>query len=176
MKSSLFKYLGSLLWIFKKIKDNQRISGIIKKGYYYMYLSAFKWMGKNVTIHPSVYIRNPEGISIGDNSNINHGCELYGAGGIKIGNGTLIAYRVTIMSDSRTFKGVMPLKERAERIKKPVEIGDDVWIGTGAIIMPGTIIKNHAIIAAGAVVTKNVEEWDIVGGNPARKISSRLDG
>jgi maltose O-acetyltransferase len=133
----------------------------------------FKQHGLNVDIHPSVEIRAPENVSIGDNTNINHGSELYAGGGITIGSGTMVAYEVFIMSDSRTFLGETPLKEQKERIKKPVEIGNDVWIGARAIILPGVKIGNHAIVAAGSVVTKNVEEWQIVGGNPAKSIGFR---
>ncbi len=124
-------------------------------------------------IHPSVEIRFPEMVSIGDNTNINHGSELYGGGGITIGSGTMVAYEVFIMSDSRTFLGETPLKDQKGRIRKPVEIGNDVWVGARATIMPGVKIADHAIIAAGSIVTKNVYEWEIVGGNPAKVIGNR---
>jgi maltose O-acetyltransferase len=129
--------------------------------------------GEKVTIHYSVYIRNPENLKVGDNSNINHGSELYCAGGVEIGKGSMISYHVVIMSDTREFMGVESLKGRTNRIKRKVEIGDDVWIGTKAMILPGISIGNHAIVAAGSVVTKNVKEWEIVAGNPARHIKFR---
>ena len=131
-------------------------------------------MGNQVTIHPDVYIRNPERLSIGDKSNINHGSELYCAGGIEIGNNTMLAYRVTVFSDTRTYKGKEPLKSRTDRILKKTTIGNDVWIGANAIILGGITVGNHAVVAAGAVVTKNVSEWDIVGGNPAKVIGNRI--
>lgn len=56
---------------------------------------------------------------------------------------------------------------------KPVIIGDDVWIGTGAIILDGVTIGNHVVVAAGAVVTKDVPEYAVVGGIPARIIKNR---
>ncbi len=58
---------------------------------------------------------------------------------------------------------------------KGVTIGDDVWIGQNAIIMPGVTINNGAVVGAGAVVTKDVAAYDIVGGVPARVIKSRKD-
>ncbi len=133
-----------------------------------------KSVGKKVVIHPSVLIRGAENIVIGNNVNINHGSELYGAGGLKIGDGSMIAYNVMIFTDSRKFKSNQLLKSLKGRINNPVRIGSDVWIGAGAIIMPGVNIADHSIVAAGAVVSKNVVNWDIVGGNPAKKISSRL--
>lgn len=133
----------------------------------------FKQHGLNVDIHPSVEIRTPENLTIGDNTNINHGTEIYAGGGISIGSGTMLAYEVFVMSDSRTFLGETPLKEQKGRIKKPVEIGSDVWIGARATILPGVNIGDHAIVAAGSVVTKSVNEWEIVGGNPAKVIGKR---
>lgn len=56
-----------------------------------------------------------------------------------------------------------------------VRIGDNVWIGRDAIILPGVTISNHAIIGAGAVVTKDVEKFEVVGGNPARNIRYRFN-
>lgn len=56
---------------------------------------------------------------------------------------------------------------------KPVRIENDVWIGSRAIILPGVTIKKGAVIAANAVVSKNVEEYEIVGGVPAKKIGQR---
>ncbi|MEP7183245.1 MAG: acyltransferase [Betaproteobacteria bacterium] len=59
---------------------------------------------------------------------------------------------------------------------KGIVIGDDVWIGTGAIIVDGVMVGSHSIVGAGAVVTKDVHEWAIVGGNPARVLRDRRDG
>ena len=58
---------------------------------------------------------------------------------------------------------------------RPITIDNDVWIGLRAMIMPGVTIGDHAIVAAGSVVTKDVPEWAIVGGNPAKIIKSRKD-
>ncbi|HBK72106.1 MAG TPA: acyltransferase [Flavobacteriaceae bacterium] len=148
-----------------------RIRKYIKVSFWKQY---FKTTGENLVIHPSVLIRGAHNISIGNNVNINHGAELYGAGGLTIGNGSMIAYHVMIFTDSRKFKSDQLLKSLKGRIVKPVKIGEDVWIGAGALIMPGVIIANHAIIAAGSVVTTNISEWEIAGGNPAKKIGSRI--
>lgn len=137
-----------------------------------------KSCGKNVSIHPNVEIRSHENIEIGENVSINHNSELYGGGGISIGEGTMLSYFVTVLSDSRSYMGDMPLKssKRAtERIRKKTTIGKDVWIGTKAILLPGVIVGDFAIVAAGSVVTKNVDQWNIVAGNPARVVGSRLN-
>lgn len=134
-----------------------------------------KSVGDGSQIHPSVLIRNPEFISIGNNTNINHGCKLFGGGGITIGSNTMIAYDVKVFSDSRNYKTQHLLKSEKGRIKKEVFIGDDVWIGAGSIILPGVIVADHAIVAAGSVVTKKVNEWEIIGGNPAKPIGNRYN-
>lgn len=143
----------------------------------YIHKSRFKSCGKGLSLHPNVEIREHSGIEIGDNVSINHNTELYGGGGISIGSGTMLSYYVTVLSDSRSFLGTEPLKSakrNGERVRKKTIIGNDVWIGTKAIIVPGVTVHDHAIVAAGAVVTKDVEAWSIVGGNPAKKIGSRL--
>lgn len=66
----------------------------------------------------------------------------------------------------------MPIREQGEE-ERPVVVGDDVWIGANVVILPGVEIKRGAVIAAGAVVTKDVGELEIVGGVPARVIGRR---
>lgn len=81
---------------------------------------------------------------------------------------------VTILSQNHAFSDTTkPIIEQGSDPKKPVIIGDDVWIGTRVIILPGVTVGSHAIIASGAVVTKNVPEWAIVGGNPAKILKMR---
>ena len=142
----------------------------------YIHRIKLKSCGTGVSVHPNVEIRSHENIDIGNRVSINHNSELYGGGGISIGDGTMLSYYVTVLSDSRSYMGEEPLKSekrKTERIRKKTIIGKDAWLGTKCTIMPGVVIGDHAIVASGAVVTKNVGEWDIVGGNPAKKIGSR---
>jgi len=169
----LFVLIAYFCEIFDKIHIFLRIDQIRKTLHKYRLKQKKANIGKGVTIHHTTYVRNPEGFTIGDNSNVNHGSELYSAGGITIGKGTMIAYQVVILSDTRTFLGPELLKSRTERIKKPVLIGDDVWIGARAMIMPGVRIANHAIVAGGSIVTKDINEWEVVAGNPAKVIKKR---
>lgn len=172
MSSNFFKKVIWFLYSQYKYGFFDLVRKKIKKSFWKLFLGE---LGVNVTIHPSVLIRGAENIKIMNNSNINHGCEIYGAGGITIGKGTMIAYEVMIFSDTRMYKSSEPLKSLKGRLQKPVVIGNDVWIGARTIIMPGVIINDHAIIAAGSVVTKNVGQWEIHGGNPAKKIGMRIE-
>jgi maltose O-acetyltransferase len=165
--------LGHLLIFWDNILERMKI--VRNTLHKYKIKANGALIGSNVTLHNSVYVRNPQNLRISDNTNVNHGSELYCAGGVNIGSGTMIAYSVMIFSDMRNYRGEMPLKKRKERSFLPVNIGDDVWVGARAIILPGVRVNDHAIIAAGAVVTRDVDAWSIVAGNPARVIGSRLE-
>ena len=95
---------------------------------------------------------------------INHSLTCMAAGGITIDDGVMIGPNVKIVTDNHDFQNRMVLR------CKPVHICRNAWIGVGAIILPGVTIGENAIVAGGAVVTKNVEANTIVGGNPAKFI------
>lgn len=105
-------------------------------------------------------------IKLGKNVFINSGCCFQDHAGIEIGDGTLIGHQVVIA----TLNHAQDPLSRADMFPKPVKIGKNVWIGAHATILPGVTIGDNAIIAAGAVVNKNVEKNAVVGGVPAKKI------
>ncbi|PTT02660.1 acyltransferase [Pedobacter sp. HMWF019] len=107
-------------------------------------------------------------LSIGANSVINQKCRLDNRGRISIGENVSISQEVLILTadhdtEAADFKGR----------EKPVRIEDFVWIGTRAIILPGVTIGYGALIAAGAVVNKDVAPYSIVGGVPAKLLKTR---
>lgn len=129
-------------------------------------------IGKKSTIHMKVFIEGvyPSGnrLKIGDNTSIGRASYLDARGELEIGNSVSISPGVQIITaqhdlNSRDFRG----------IRSKVMIEDYVWIGTNAIILPGVKIGKGAVIAAGAVVTKDVKDYEVVGGNPAKFIKSR---
>lgn len=97
------------------------------------------------------------------------------AGGISIGNGTCIAANVSILSENHNYDSLdlkyIPFDSR--KIHKPVIIEENVWIGHGTTIIPGVKIGEGAVVAAGSVVTKDVPNYTVVGGNPAKTIKKR---
>lgn len=105
-------------------------------------------------------------IKLGKNVFINSGCCFQDHAGIEIGDGTLIGHQVVIA----TINHAQDPLSRADMFPKPVKIGKNVWIGAHATILPGVTIGDNAIIAAGAVVTKDVEKNAVAGGVPAKKI------
>lgn len=131
----------------------------------------FKKMGKNVNIEHGVFFGSGREIEIGNNSGIGTNCRI--AGPLSIGDDVMIAPNVSIYTRNHETENIYrPMRLQTAPLKK-VTIGNDVWIGANAIILPGVSIGNGCIIAAGAVVTKDVPDFAVVGGNPAKIIKTR---
>lgn len=101
---------------------------------------------------------------------------IYGHGGVEIGEWTMVSMHTTIVSSNHTI----PTMDRCMRWEKdvllPTRIGRDVWIGANAVILGGVTIGDGAVVAAGAVVTKDVECGAVVAGNPAGVLRKRDAG
>lgn len=115
-------------------------------------------------LFPPFYADYGKNIKVGKGVFINSGCCFQDQGGIEIGDNTLIGQQVVIATLNHDF---LPEK-RGNMTPSPVKIGKNVWIGAHATILPGITIGDGSIIAAGAVVTKNVPENVIVAGVPAK--------
>ena len=110
--------------------------------------------------------------SLGDYSGIGINARIQGT--VIIGSNVMMAEDVKIFTrNHKTDRTDIPMMDQGVEDEKPVEIGDDVWIGAGVIILPGRKIGEGAIIGAGAVVTKDVLPYQVVGGNPARVLKER---
>ncbi len=110
-------------------------------------------------------------VSIGNDSGLGINCVVEKA---KIGDNVMMGMDVIIMSGSHKFDNCsVPMIMQGNKIEKEVIVEDDVWIGHRVIIMPGVKIRKGAIIGAGAVVTRDVPQYAIVGGVPARVIKYR---
>ena len=125
-------------------------------------------------ILPSLRMRwlRASGIEIGEKSFVNMGVvfiDNYAKGKIVIGKRVAVAPGAMFISDSD------PNNSRLREIpsfnlRGTIRIGDDSWIGAGAIILPNVVIGNNVVVGSGAIVTKSIEDYSIVVGNPARKI------
>jgi acetyltransferase-like isoleucine patch superfamily enzyme len=111
-------------------------------------------------------------ISIGKNTRI-HGSCIHAFEKIEIGENCLIAANCQIF-DSNGHGTEIGHRHSNQGISKPIKIGNNVWIGTGCIILPGTFIGSGSVIAAGSVVIGEVPEKTVYGGNPA-KLLKKLD-
>lgn len=127
-------------------------------------------VGDNVNIEKGAMITSK--CSIGHNSGIGIDARLHGS--VSIGNNVMMGPDCIIYTTNHEFSRTdIPMNQQGFKSEKPVEIGDDVWIGGRVIILPGVKINNGAIIGAGSVVTKNVPEYAVVGGNPAKVLKYR---
>lgn len=133
-------------------------------------------IGKRTKIHATVILRQGENIEIGEECLINHNNVLQAGKSeakIKIGNYVHTGANVMIIAFNHAFdsRDIPVIKQ--DYYDADVNIEDDVWIGGGSIILPGVHIGKGAIIAGGSVVNKNVPEYAIVGGVPAKVIKYR---
>lgn len=122
----------------------------------------------STTIFPPFYTNFGKFISIGKNVFINHACSFLDMGGITIEDEVLIGPKVNLITENHPINP----KDRRALITNPILIKKRVWIGAGATILPGVTIGKNSIIAAGAVVSKDVPDNVIVGGIPAKIIKS----
>ncbi len=134
----------------------------------FCYRSAGMKIGKNSTIHMWANFFEPRNIRIGEDTKIGDHAFLDGRAPLIIGNHTDIASYVMIYNSEHDLEDPY-----FRAILEPVEIGDYVFIGPRAIVLPGVKIGKGAVIAAGAVVTKDVKDFVIVGGVPAKPIGER---
>jgi acetyltransferase-like isoleucine patch superfamily enzyme len=125
-------------------------------------------IGRKSTIFMHCRIDCSGGFEIGNNSVINSKCRLDNRGSISIGNNVSISQEVNIITADHD-----PNSSFFEGRQKRVIIEDFVWVGTRAMILPGVRIGKGAVVAAGAIVTKDVQPFTIVGGIPAKEIGKR---
>ncbi len=125
-------------------------------------------IGKGSALHMNTVFYYPPNITIGDDTIIGERAVLDGRDKLVIGSHVDMASEVMIYNGEHDVHD-----ESFKAVNAPVKIEDYVFIGPRAIILPGVTIKKGAIVAAGAVVTKDVEEFKIVGGVPAKEIGER---
>jgi len=130
--------------------------------------SAGVKMGSGSTIHMGATFYDPSHITIGDDTIIGERSVLDGRDVLKIGNHVAIASEVMIYNSQHDVHD-----ESFKAVTKPVHIEDYVFIGPRAIILPGVTVGRGAIVAAGAVVAKDVPAYAVVGGVPAKVIGER---
>jgi len=129
--------------------------------------------GKSVNIEQGADFGTGRGISLGNNSGLGIRCRVRGP--LSIGDDVMMGPEVVILRDGHAFDRTdVPMRLQENKIGGgKTLISNDVWIGTRAIIMPGVKIGTGAIIGAGAVVTKDVPDYAIVGGVPAKVLKYR---
>ena len=123
-----------------------------------------KKIDESFRLFPPFYADFGKNISFGKNVFVNSGCHFQDQGGIKIGDGVFIGHNVVLATATHDLDPRMNRK----LYYKPIEIKNNVWIGSNATILQGVTIGEWSVVAAGAVVTKDVEPFSVVGGVPAK--------
>ncbi len=125
---------------------------------------------ESFSLFPPFYTDCGKNIHVGKDVFINSGCHFQDQGGIYIGDGTLIGHSVVLATINHEAEPTM----RASMHTKPIVLGKNVWVGSHATILPGVTVGDGAIVAAGAVVTKDVPPGTVVGGVPAKIIKNSV--
>jgi acetyltransferase-like isoleucine patch superfamily enzyme len=165
-----------------KFKSRIRIGKNLKLGDY-CYLSAFG--NKGIIIGDNVSIGNfgniivsttlnniGKGIEIGSNVGIGEFCYLGGAGGLKIGNDTIIGQYFSTHPENHNFSNSLDLIRKQSVSRVGIVIGSNCWIGAGVRILDGVQIGSNSVVAAGAIVNKSFPANSLIGGVPAKLIKS----
>lgn len=130
-------------------------------------------IGEGSSIASDVFVHGP--VVLGKNVSLNTGvCLDGGRAGIRIGDGTRIASGTAIYAFDHALDPARPIRDQPV-ISRGIVIGADVWVGANAGVTDGVTIGDHAVIGMGAVVTKDVAAYAIVGGVPARVLGDRRD-
>ena len=129
------------------------------------------WLGRRSVVESYCCINNAVGdVIIGDYTRIGLHSTIIGP--VCIGNHVNLAQGITITALNHNFSDATKRIDEQGITTKPVVIKDDVWIGANAVVLPGVTIGSHAVVAAGAVVTHDVPDNTVVGGVPAKAIST----
>lgn len=143
---------------------------------------AFRWrgiywsvllgaVGEGSRFYPHVQIYRASRVKLGRNVVINDFVHIWGGGGVEIGDDSLIAAQCTITSQTHAADALARGQlYRDTWIPGQVRIGSNVWLGSGAIILPGVTIGDNSIVAAGAVVTADIPSGVLAAGVPARVV------
>lgn len=170
-RASLRVIIGSKIWTFfysTLYRFSWRFNGF-RMLLMRMFGAKLHAKGGYVSLNPNAIIACPWNIEAGNLTSIGNQAWVYALDKITIGEKSCIGEHVKLLTgyhDISTWNFAFRTK--------PITIGSCVWIATGAIIMPGVTVGEGAVVAAGAVATKDVEPWTVVGGNPAKFLKKRV--
>ena len=128
--------------------------------------------GDSVWMQPPFYCDYGAHIELGERVFFNFNCVVLDVCPVRIGDYTLFGPAVQIYTPMHPFNAEL---RRRQEFGKPVEIGSDVWVGGGAIILPGVRIGSRAVVGAGSVVTRDIPDGVFAAGNPCRVIREITD-
>ena len=179
---SLFKLARPLRYIWRRIYFTARLSADVKDmdfsvlcdGRVHVWGTANIKLGQRCRLGMDVELRTIETgrLQIGEDTRLNRGCTLTSYAQIFIGDFTIIGEFVSIRDANHGLARGEPMRYQPHT-SEPIHIGRDVWIGRGSCILPGVTIGEGAVIGANSVVTRDVPDFGIAAGAPARVIKIR---
>lgn len=161
--------IGKIWHKFGEFVGNAIVNKIPSRSFRRLWFKIFgAKIGRKSVVYRRVDVLKPNGLTIGERSQVGWFVLLDARGGLDIGSDVVIASYCKVIAgthdiDSENFQGAV----------KKTTIKDRTWICTGALILPGVTIGEGAVVAAGAVVTKDVPDYAVVAGSPARIIKYR---
>jgi len=156
---------GFAQWVYRWHNGRSKWAILVR---YVCLKAAAKSIGKNVCVMDHVYLQHWENLEIGDNVSIHEQCNINAFGGVRIGDNVSISHGVSIVSFNHSWADEnTPIKYNPSE-PGAIVIGNDVWVGCGARILSGVTIGERSVVAAGAVLTKDVEPHSVYAGVPAR--------
>ena len=154
-----------------KIYDNVKIDALSTKG---VTIGDNVTIGKNTDIECTGSLSHiGKGIEIGNNTSFASNCYFGCAGGIKIGSNVIAGQNIRFHSENHNYNDLNTLIKDQGVTNKGIIIGDNCWIGSGAVLLDGVEIGNGCVIAANAVITKSFPDNTIIGGVPAKMLKKR---
>lgn len=152
----------------------RKTEGTLALGLRYALLKSIaRKCGDAVAVYTDVYLLHPENMEIGSNVTFQPMAYIEAAGGINIGDDCSVAHHATIISESHVYEDAnVPFKNQG-MIRKPIIIGQDVWIGAKATILCGVNVGDKSVIGANSVVNKDVSPYSVMVGTPAKCVKKR---
>ena len=149
-----------LLWRFNGTEDASERQAILRR--------LLGEIGQDSIVEPPFYCPYGQNIHIGDHVYLNVLCTILDCNTVRIGHHVMIGPSVQIYTAAHALEAEARIQ--GWEVAKPILIDDNVWVGGGAILLPGVTIGRNAVVGAGAVVSRNVPANTVVAGNPARVI------
>lgn len=167
VKEKILRAVWTVSWcVFAQWLPRCRIASLVRK--YFMVLFGAK-IGRGCGINQGVRIWAPWNLEMSDYASLGPRVNCYNVAKIVIGSHATISMDAFLCSASHDIGSA-----GFDLIAEPILIGDAAWVCARAIVMPGVRLGEGSVVAAGAVVTKNIDPWTVVGGNPSNVIKKRV--
>jgi acetyltransferase-like isoleucine patch superfamily enzyme len=170
MKYGIVVFIETVSWLVFLL-PRFRFMNFLKSTYLRVFFGAK--VGRRVVYYPGVWIFTGRNLAVGNDVDFAKGVLITTDGGVFIGDRVLIGYGTKILSKNHIVPPAPRKIFGAGHSQSPVYIDNDVWIGANCVVLSGSTIGEGAVVAAGSVVTKDIDPFTYVAGVPAKKIKDR---